>query len=147
MALNLVPPYDKITALLTALPGMQKVFEGVPQTLEKGVNAYVAVTAQEVTDEYSSGLIRNKATFFVGLSYVVRANDASASERALLALLVELIKALVIARRTKLDDTCDTLEWDFSLASDPAYAVSGTREFRIFPVLVNVVQTEPLAFA
>lgn len=146
MALDLIPPFDKMVALLTALPGMQAVYEGVPNTLAKGVNAYIAATAQNPKDVASSGLIENEATFFVGLSYAIRDSAEGTAERQLMVALTALIKALIIARRTKLDGTCDTLSWDFSLANDPAYQVSAAREFRIFPVLVRIIQRETLAF-
>lgn len=144
MAIDLVAPYDKLVALLTALPGMQKVYEGVPETLVRGVNAYIAVTAQELVDRYAGGVLENTATFFVGLTYAVRSNDQESTERALLAALVELMRALVAARKSDLDGTVESLTWDFSLANDPAYTVSANREFRIFPVLIRVKQTDNL---
>lgn len=144
MAIDLVPPFDKLVAMLTALPGMQKVYEGVPETLVRGVNSYIAVTAQELKDAYAGGVLENTATFFVGLTYAVRSGEQESAERALLAALVELMKALVAARKTNLDETVESLTWDFSLANDPAYTVSANREFRIFPVLIRVKQLDNL---
>lgn len=138
--LNSTAPLNRLVALLQGLSGIQQVYVGVPESIGPQVVAYIALGGQQYA-ELSPGLRRRTAHYFVGFAYAVAGAEATA-ETTMASLIDAFGIALMAERRTNLAGTADALDWDFSLGNSPVYAPVAGQEFRLFPVLVSVVQQQ-----
>jgi len=139
VALDSLAPLNRLVAVLEALPGMQAVYVGVPESPGSQVVAYIALAGQRTVVQ-PVGVLRRDANYFIGFAYAVEGAEASA-ETTLAAWVDALAVALTVEKRTDLAGTCDAMDWDFSLGDSPTYQPIAGREFRVFPVLVTVTQS------
>jgi hypothetical protein len=142
VALNTAAPLARLVAVLEALPGLQTVYVGVPESIGPQVAAYVALAGQSLSNE-TNDLAQREARYFVAFAYAVAGAEATAETT--IAGLVDAFQAALLAERDSGMNggggpVVDSLGWDFSLGDRPDYQPIAGQEFRVWPCLVTVTQ-------
>lgn len=138
MALDAVGPLNRLVDVLEALPGMEAVYVGVPESIGGRAGAYVALGGSDVTDE-ATNLVQRRLRYFVGFAYAVEGHE-EAAEPAIAGFLDGFQAALLTERDTRMGGLVDSVEWNFALGDSPEYQPIAEREYRVLPVVVTVTQ-------
>lgn len=140
MAINLAAAYAKVVALVESVSGMQKVYQGVPDAFGPSITAFVAITSQELTDE-ATELLKVRCTFYIVLGYKTR-TDQAAAEVILINGITDLIRKFFAARKTDFDGVVENSIIDMKLAGQPEYEVMAGQEYRRYPLVIHIEQSE-----
>jgi hypothetical protein len=138
MALDAVSPLNRLVAVLQALPGMEAVYVGVPESLSGRVGAYVALGGSDAVDE-ATNLLQRRLRYFVAFAYAVEGHEETA-EAAVAGFVDGFQTALLQERATRMGGLVDSVEWNFALGDSPEYQPIAEREYRVLPVVVTVTQ-------
>lgn len=137
MAFNTKTVLAKLETIVRGLSGVQATYIGVPQSIGERVCAYITLGGQRPFDK-AAGLRQREMQYRVVFSYRV-GGDAQSAEESIADLLDALEAALYTDRA--LGGTVESLEADFSMASDPRYVATAGMEFREYPVVITVKQS------
>jgi hypothetical protein len=142
MALNTAAPLARLVDVLEALPGLQTVYVGVPESIGPQVAAYVALAGQSLSNE-TIDLAQREARYFVAFAYAVAGAEATAETT--IAGLVDAFQTALLAERDSgmnagSGPIVDSVGWDFSLGDRPDYQPIAGAEIRVWPCLVTVTQ-------
>lgn len=140
MAINLAAAFDKVVALMESITGMQKVFQGVPDAFGPSITGFVAITSQETMDA-ATQLLRVRCTFYIVMGYKTK-TDQAAAERILIDGITDLIRKFYVARKSDFDGTVENASIDMTLAGQPEYEVMAGSEYRRYPILIHIEQSE-----
>jgi len=127
--------------LVDAVPGIQTVYTGTPESSATRVMAYVAFLGADVQDKALGGLFRGRLRYFVGIGYRVEKAE-TAAETTMAQASTDFIMAFYANRNahTLLGGTVDSMELIASQSSEPVYTTLNGREFRVVPHIVEVTQ-------
>ena len=137
MAFNTKAVLTKLQTIVNGLSGVQATYIGVPQSIGERVCAYITLGGQRTVDK-AAGLRQREMQYRIVLVYRVGGDVESAEET--IADLLDALEAALYADRT-LGGTVESLEADFSAASDPRYVATAGLEFREYPIVVIVKQS------
>ena len=137
MAFNTKGVLTQLETIVSGLAGVQATYIGVPQSLGNAVCAYITLGGQRPFDK-AGGLRQREMQYRVVFAYRVAGDVATAEET--IADLLDALETALYADRT-LGGTVESLEADFSAASEPRYVATAGMEFREYPVAVIVKQS------
>lgn len=137
MALDTQAAYAAVVAVVTALSGVQRVYQGVPESIGNQVVAIVTVGGQRVLRRMSGGAQVWEQRFVVTFAYRVGAAESTAE--ATIAQLIDRLRLAILDDRN-LDGTVSSADVDLSLADGPEYELRAGQEFRRYPVAVVTEQ-------
>lgn len=132
MAWNTKATLTRLEEILQALPGLQYVQKGAPESIGTNVMGYVAVGSGQVVDK-ATQLLQREQRFFVGFAYRVKGAEADAEDA--IADLLDAFVSVIYADRT-LGGTVHSSTLDLLLSTEPRYEVRAGQEFRVFPIVV-----------
>lgn len=143
MPLNSLLPMQRLVAVLQAIPGLQTVYVGIPSGIGTATAAFVALAGQELVTEVSQ-ILQRRARYFVCFAYSVASAPATA-EPAVAGFIDAFQTAMVTERSQGMGGVSgppivDSVEWDYALGDRPDYLPIASREFRVWPCLITVVQ-------
>lgn len=140
--LDTLGPLNRLVDVLEALPTIQQVYVGVPESVGPQVAAYIALGGQTM-DAEAGQMVQRRASYFIGFTYAVAGAEADA-ETVLATTIDAFLVALLAERDTGMNagsgPLVDNVFWDFGLATSPEYAPIAGQEFRVLPVTVTVAQ-------
>lgn len=131
---------NELVTFLATIPGVQAVRKGEPTSYTAQITASVSLGAAPPKDR-TTGLIRRELEFWVTFGYRTDANVALAEDT--LADILDALEALFYGERkdaTPLGGTVDSMELDTSPASAAEYRPVAGQEYRLYPVIIRVVQ-------
>lgn len=132
-----VGPLNRLKTILAGIAGVGQTTKGIPESVGARVSASVSVGGQRL--EFDAFKILERMTgYFVEFAYRVQGNEGAAEDQ--LAAFLDAFLAALYADQT-LGGTCEGIETDFSLTSDPNYRPTAGQEFRVFPLVVWARQT------
>lgn len=138
MAFDSVGPLNYLKTTLAGIAGVNQTYKGVPESIGRRVSAIVAVGGQRLEFE-AMRVVARDAGYFVEFAYRIAENDEGTAEDTLAGFLDAFLVALY-ADQT-LGGTCEWIDLDFGLMSDPSYRPTAGQEFRIAPLMVWARQT------
>lgn len=141
MAFNLKAPLEEIVNILGNIPGIQKVYTGVPESVYNRISVYAVMGSHDLNDKITSGFLRRTQRYIIGFVYRVREAEAQA-EKDLADLVDATIRALYSDRT--LNGTVDGIKLDLSWNDSPDYRKLGEEEIRHYLVIVLVDQSEQI---
>jgi hypothetical protein len=124
--------------MVDTLAGVQRTYEGVPESLSHAQAAYVALGGQDLTEK-TTGQFQRQARYLVVFTSRVKGNEQSA-ERWIAGVIDTLI-AVWKADRT-LGGTCTSSRLDLTPADTPLYAAFAGQEHRLWPLMVIADQRD-----
>ncbi len=136
MTLDTQASFTYIAEMVDGIPGIVKTYNGVPDSIEAGAVAYVALLGQNVPMKVQ-GVIRRAARIMVTLAY--RVIGAEANAEAKLAANIDEIILAYFADRT-LGGTCQNSEIDLSIPDAPDYRALAGQEYRMYPIVITAFQ-------
>jgi hypothetical protein len=139
---NMAAPLARITTVLLAVPGLQAVYTGVPESLPVRVSAYVTLGRIQLADKVAGGVASYTVEYPVTFAHRVAGAEPTA-ETTLAAAVSAFVTAMLAERRTNLAGTVTSLGLpDFSLAAEAEYMQVAGQEFRRLPCVIPTVQQE-----
>lgn len=131
---------NALVTFVAAIPGVQSVRKGEPTGLPTAVAAFISIGAHPYNDRTTTGLVRRDGEFWVTFGYRV-ANAPETIEETLADVLDEFEKRFLDERKTgRLGGTVESMEIDTSPAGAAEYRPLSGQEFRLYPVIIRVVQ-------
>jgi hypothetical protein len=144
MSLNLGAPLDALVSMVAGISGVQAVYRGAPESMSNRVSAYVALGGHSIeSDEFRE--LERQQRYLVVFGYRVQNAEATAEDT--IADAVDAFEMAFFSARaagTGLFATATTQVEDGALdvagADSPEYAAYAGQEFRLYPLVVTVVQ-------
>jgi len=119
--------------LVTA--GLQKVYQGSPESFANRVSAYVAVLPEDPTPKGSGGLMARELALFIGLGYRVQRAEATA-ELTLATVIDAFHRGFHTTYPNRdLGGLLDNARFESNPERRPLYQQFSTGEFRIQPIV------------
>jgi hypothetical protein len=147
MALKTKAALDALVTMVAGIPGVQKVYSGVPESFDHIFSAYVAMGGQPLITDKATQLVQRETQFLVVFAHKVKGNETPAENTIADALDVFVTQFLydrangvgLFAR-----DITDVLsgDLDVTLAATPEYQISAGQEVRRYPLLVSATQRD-----
>lgn len=141
MAFDLVAPLDRIIALVEAVPNCVAL-KAVPESISEQLTGYVTLADINVIDK-NNGLLQLDANYRVIFAYRISGNEAG-GENGIAAAVVSFINGFYVDRKTDLNGTVESATINLSLGGAREYAVYAGQEFREYPIIVGITQTQNL---
>lgn len=137
MAWDSAGPLNHLNTLLAGIAGVGQTTKGIPESVGARVSASVSVGGQRLEFD-AFKILERMAGYFVEFAYRVQGNEGAAEDQ--LATFLDAFLTALYADQT-LGGTCEWIETDFSLTSDPQYRPTAGQEFRTFSFVVWARQT------
>jgi hypothetical protein len=145
MAFHTKAALDALIVMLEAIPGVQRVYRGVPESLANTVSVYVALAGQPLIPDKATQLLHRDAQFLVVFGYRVQGAEATAEN--VIADAIDAFVSQFYADRSSgaglfAAATTDVIsgDLDLTLAASPEYQISAGQEYRRYPLLVSAGQ-------
>lgn len=138
---NTKAPMQQLVTILDAIPAIQQIYTGAPESVGPRLAAYVAAASQTIADK-ATNVLQREQRYFIGLTYAVEGSEGTAEEA-----LADALDALITAvynDRTLAGAVYDA-RLDFALADQPTYQVAAGLEVRVYPVMVICTQRQNFA--
>lgn len=133
------PALNRIVEIVTALPGVQNVYIGVPNQVKGAGACYITLGRQRVIDKANQALQR-ELRFILTFCYAVDGAAVEGAERAIAEAVDALIDAVWLETENGASPLKDLIELDMSLSDTAEYQVNVGQEFRRYPVGVSYIQ-------
>lgn len=133
------PALNRLVTLVTALPGVQKVYVGVPREVKGAGACYITVGRQRV-DYKANQLLERELRFLLTFCYAVDADAVEGAERALGEAVDALIDAIWLETFDGASPIQSLMELDLTLSDTAEYQMNVGQEFRRYPVGVSFRQ-------
>lgn len=137
MGWNSAAVMNQLVAILTGIAGINRVYKGIPQTIDARVTVSVTAGGQRIEFDAFHHLER-MAGYFVEFAYRTQ-GDVAAAEDEVTDFLDRFLLALYAD--PTLGGACDWIDADFGLVNDPAYRPTAGLEYRVMPVVIWARQT------
>lgn len=128
-------PLAALVALAEAVPGVQRVWVGVPESIPNRVVAYVSAGGFETRVKNVGGISTVVLRYRVTFAYRVMGAEDDAETTMLGA---ALAYAAALEDDRTLGGTCNAADLDASVADAPPYVLVAGDEYRLYPTVVSV---------
>lgn len=130
----------QLVTFIDGLTGVQSVTKGEPTSYTAAVSASISLGAAPMNDRQTTGNVRRDLEYWVTFGYRT-SNNVALAEETLADILDELESKFLVERKTgRLGGTVDSMELDTSPASAAEYRPVAGQEYRLYPVIIRVVQ-------
>lgn len=136
MSYNALAPANQLVTILTGLSGMGAAQLGMPLSIGPRVTSYVTMGSQ-ASSVKAAGVKQRTTRYFVVMAY--RLDDAESTAESTLMSLVDAFMQAIHDDKT-LAGTVYNAEVNSLAADEPDYQLRAGKEFREYPLVVEVVQ-------
>lgn len=133
------PALNRIVEIVEGLPGVQRVYIGVPNTVQGAGACYITVGRQRIIDK-ANQLLQRELRFVLTFCYAVDGTLVEGAERAIAEAVDALIDAVWLETEDGASVLKDLMEIDLSLSDTAEYQVQVGQEYRRYPVGVTYLQ-------
>lgn len=130
-------PLSQLVTIVTGLTGVQQVYTGIPESVEKRLCAFVTLGGQDIANKTTGGLMQRMQSYRVVFVYAVE--EAEAGAELAVAAVIDLLLDALFADRT-LNGTLEQMEVDATEADRPEYARVAGVDYRQYPITIRGVQ-------